>query len=212
MEYLKIALPKGRIGEMSGKLFENLGLQPPNPGRNARKLIVTDEENRIQYFLVKPTDVPTYVEYGAADMGIAGKDVLLEERKNLYEVLKLGFGHCRLVVAGPKELEGREQKMSNKRVATKYPHIAREFFENKRNESVEIIKLNGSVELAPLVGLAEVIVDIVESGETLKANGLTVLETIAEVSACLVVNRVSLKMKSDRIGAIIDGIRKQVQA
>src|SRR5690606_1453763 len=136
----------------------------------SRKLIFTDESGKIRFFLVKPADVPTYVEYGAADMGIVGKDTLLEEGRHLYEVLDLGFAACKMVVAGPAELAGKLDSLNNKRVATKYPRIAREYFEHKRRESIEVIKLNGSVELAPLVGLAEVIVDLVETGRTLKEN------------------------------------------
>jgi len=177
----------------------------------SRKLIFTDETSRIRFFLVKPADVPTYVEYGAADMGIVGKDTLLEEGRHLYEVLDLGFAACRMVVAGPAELAGKLDSLNNKRVATKYPRIAREYFEHKRRESIEVIKLNGSVELAPLVGLSEVIVDIVESGRTLRENGLVVLDTIAEISARVVVNRVSMKMESERINRIVDGLRRQIE-
>jgi ATP phosphoribosyltransferase len=161
--------------------------------------------------LVKPADVPTYVDYGAADMGVVGKDTLMEEGRQLYEVLNLGFAACKMVVAGPKNLEGKLDSLNNKRVATKYPKIARDYFQHKRRESIEIIKLNGSVELAPLVGLSELIVDLVESGRTLKENDLVVLETIADISARLVVNRVSMKMESERINKIIDGIRRQVE-
>lgn len=212
MEYVNIALPKGRIGEMTAQMFHNIGLQGWESLKNSRKLIFTDEVNKVKYFLVKPSDVPTYVEYGSADIGIVGKDVLMEECKNLYEVLNLGFGNCKVVVAGPKELLGKENNLNYKRVGTKYPHIAREYYEHKKNESVEIIKLNGSVELAPLVGLSEVIVDIVETGKTLQENGLVVLETIAQISARVVVNRVSLKMKSKGIEKIIEGLKKQIQS
>lgn len=211
MDYIKVAMPKGRIGELSAKLFESMGFEGLTEAKSSRKLIFTDEKNKIMYFMVKPSDVPVYVEYGSADIGIVGKDVLLEESKNLYEVLNLGFGNCKIVIAGPKELQEKGNEIRYKRVATKYPHIAREYYENKKNESVEIIKLNGSVELAPLAGLAEVIVDIVETGSTLKENGLVVLETIAPVSARLVVNRVSLKMKSTGIEKIIEGLKKQVK-
>ncbi|MDW7658686.1 MAG: ATP phosphoribosyltransferase, partial [Bacillota bacterium] len=158
--------------------------------------------------MAKPADVPTYVDYGAADIGIVGKDTLLEEGRLLYEVLNLGFGSCRMCVCGPASMAGRLDSVPNKRVATKYPRIAREYFETKRRESVEIIRLNGSVELAPLVGLAEVIVDIVESGRTLQENGLVVMETIAPISARMVVNRVSMKMKSDQINPLIQSVRR----
>ena len=211
MRYLNIALSKGRLTELSIELFEAIGIDCSELKNASRKLILCDETNKIKFFLVKPSDVPTYVEYGAADIGIVGKDTLLEEGRNLYEVLNLGFAACRMVVAGPSELYGKLDMLNNKRVATKYPRIARDYFEHKRKESIEIIKLNGSVELAPLVGLSEVIVDLVESGRTLKENGLCVLDTIADISARLVVNRVSLKMESERINRIIDGIRKQLE-
>lgn len=211
MRYLTIALSKGRLADLSIELLENAGInctELKNPGR---KLILSDEENKIKFFMVKPSDVPTYVEYGAADLGIVGKDTLLEEGRNLYEVLNLGFAACKMVVAGPAELAGNLDKLNNKRVATKYPRIAREYFEHKRRESIEVIKLNGSVELAPLVGLSEVIVDLVESGRTLKENGLVILDTIADISARLVVNRVSMKMENERINRIIEGVRKQLE-
>jgi len=198
MRYLTIALSKGRLTDMSVELFEAIGIDCTELKNSSRKLILTDEKNKIKFFLAKPSDVPTYVEYGAADIGIVGKDTLMEEGRHLYEVLNLGFAACKMVVAGPAELMGKLDRLTNKRVATKYPRIAREYFEHKRKESIEVIKLNGSVELAPLVGLSEVIVDLVESGRTLKENGLVVLDTIADISARLVVNRVSMKMKSER--------------
>ncbi len=211
MRYLSIALSKGRLADMSVDLLEKLGINCSEYRDASRKLIFTDETNKIRFFLVKPADVPTYVEYGAADMGVVGKDTLLEEGRHLYEVLNLGFAACRMVVAGPAELVGKLDSLNNKRVATKYPRIAREYFEHKRRESIEVIKLNGSVELAPLVGLSEVIVDIVESGRTLRENGLAVLDTIAEISARVVVNRVSMKMESERINNIVNGLRMQLE-
>ena len=211
MRYLNIALSKGRLTDLSIELFEAIGINCSELKEETRKLILTDEDNKIKFFLVKPSDVPTYVEYGAADIGIVGKDTLLEEGRHLYEVLNLGFAACRMVVAGPANLQGKLDQLNNKRVATKYPRIAREYFEHKRRESIEIIKLNGSVELAPLVGLSEVIVDLVESGRTLKENGLAVLDTISDISARMVVNRVSMKMESERINRIIEGIRKQLE-
>jgi ATP phosphoribosyltransferase len=207
MEYVNIALPKGRIGTLSIELFEKAGIDCSELKAGSRKLVLVDENNKIKFFLVKPSDVPTYVEYGTADIGIVGKDTLLEEGRHLYEVLDLGFGACSMVVAGASELYGKLDQLHNKRVATKYPKIAREYFEHKKNESIEIIKLNGSVELAPLVGLSEIIVDIVESGKTLKENGLVVLETITDISARLVVNRVSFKMKNDKISSLIDNLK-----
>jgi len=211
MRYLTIALSKGRLTELSVKLFEGIGFDCSELKDSSRKLIFTDEKNKVKFFLAKPSDVPTYVEYGAADIGIVGKDTLMEEGRHLYEVLNLGFGACKMVVAGPAELKGKLDQLTNKRVATKYPRIAREYFEHTRRESIEVIKLNGSVELAPLVGLSEVIVDLVESGRTLRENGLVVLETIADISARMVVNRVSMKMESERINRIIEGIRKQLE-
>lgn len=211
MRYITIALSKGRLAELTIELLENIGIDCSEVKKPGRKLILVDEKNKIKFFLAKPSDVPTYVEYGAADIGVVGKDTLLEEGRNLYEVLNLGFAACRMVVAGPAELAGKLDNLNNKRVGTKYPKIAREYFEHKRRETIEVIKLNGSVELAPLVGLSEVIVDIVESGKTLKENGLVVLDTIADISARLVVNRVSMKMESERINRIIEGIRKQLE-
>ena len=211
MRYLTIALSKGRLTDMSVELFEAIGIDCTELKSSSRKLILTDEKNKIKFFLAKPSDVPTYVEYGAADIGIVGKDTLLEEGRHLYEVLNLGFAACRMVVAGPAELMGKLDQLTNKRVATKYPRIAREYFEHKRKESIEVIKLNGSIELAPLVGLPEVIVDLVESGRTLKENGLVVLDTIADISARMVVNRVSMKMESERINSIIEKLRKELE-
>jgi ATP phosphoribosyltransferase len=211
MRYLTIALSKGRLTEMSLELFEGVGIDCTELKSSTRKLILSDERNKIKFFLAKPADVPTYVEYGAADIGIVGKDTLLEEGRNLYEVLDLGFAACRMCLAGPAALEGKVDELNIKRVATKYPAIARNYFERTRRESVEIIKLNGSVELAPLVGLSEVIVDVVESGRTLKENGLVVLDTIADISARMVVNRVSMKMENERIQRIVNGVREQLK-
>ena len=174
----------------------------------SRKLVFTDEKNKFKFILVKASDVPTYVEYGAADIGVVGKDTLLEAGKDLYEMINLGFGACRMAVAGPKELEGKLDSIHNMRVATKYTEIAKNYYHLVKKQSVEIIKLHGSVELAPIVGLSEVIVDIVESGKTLKENGLVVLEEVCDLSARFVVNRVSMKMEADRILALVDTIKK----
>jgi ATP phosphoribosyltransferase len=208
--YLTIALSKGRLTDLSVDLLEKAGIDCTLLKKETRKLILTDEANRVKFFLAKPADVPTYVEYGAADIGIAGKDTLLEDAKDLYEVLNLGFGKCRMCLIGPPELAGKLDNLSNKRVATKYVRITKEYFEHKRRETVEIIKLSGSIELAPLVGLSEMIVDLVETGKTLRENGLVVLDDIAEISARLIVNRVSLKMKSERIKLLIEGIKNQL--
>ncbi len=211
MRYLTIALSKGRLADLSIEMLEKIGIDCSEYRDESRRLIFTDEKSKTRFFLVKPADVPTYVEYGAADIGVVGKDTLLEEGRHLYEVLNLGFAACRMVVAGPAELAGKLDSLNNKRVGTKYPRIAKEYFEHKRRESIEVIKLSGSVELAPLVGLSEVIVDLVESGRTLKDNGLVILDTIADISARLVVNRVSMKMENERINRIIEGLKKQLQ-
>jgi ATP phosphoribosyltransferase len=207
---ITIALSKGRLAEQAIDLLEKAGYDVNAAREKSRKLILEDPKSGLRFILAKPADVPTYVEYGAADIGVVGKDTLLEEGRQLYEVIDLGFGRCRMCVAGPKELEGKLDMIPNKRVGTKYPNITRAYFEGVKNESVEIIKLNGSVELAPLIGLSEVIVDIVESGRTLYENGLEVLETVADISARVVVNRVSMRMKSDEIKPMIDRLREQV--
>ena len=200
MRYLTFAMAKGRLAKDSLKLFEQIGITCEEmKDKDTRKLIFTNEELGMRFFLAKPSDVPTYVEYGAADIGIVGKDTILEEGRNLFEVMDLGLGKCRMYVCGPEsagELLNRNEII---RVATKYPNIAKDYFSSEKNQTVEIIKLNGSVELAPIVGLSEVIVDIVETGSTLKENGLTVLEEICPLSARVVVNQVSLRMQHERI-------------
>ncbi|HHT93048.1 MAG TPA: ATP phosphoribosyltransferase [Clostridiaceae bacterium] len=210
MKYLNIALAKGRLAKQAADIFANTGINTSGLLEDSRKLIITDEENKVRFFLVKPSDVPTYVEYGAADIGICGRDTLLEEGRDLYEVIDLGIGKCRMCVAGPASLAGKLDNIPNKRVATKYPNISREYYQRVKRESVEIIELSGSVELAPLVGLSEVIVDIVESGKTLQDNGLVVLETICDISARMIVNKVSMKIERVRISKILDSIRKQL--
>ncbi len=208
MRYLTFALPKGRLAKKVLHMLEKQGITCSEIYTDTRKLIFVNEELKLKFFMAKTSDVPTYVEYGAADIGVVGKDTILEEKRNLYEVVDLGFGKCDMVVAGPKEMKEQLKYNNSIRVATKYPNIAKDYFYNKKNQKVEIIKLNGSVELAPLVGLAEVIVDIVETGTTLKENGLVVLEKIVPVSARMVVNRVSMKMESERINKIIKGLRE----
>ncbi|HHW67245.1 MAG: phosphoribosyltransferase [Epulopiscium sp.] len=211
MRYLTFALAKGRLADKTMELLESIGFTCEEMKEKSRKLIFTNEELKLKFFLAKATDVPTYVEYGAADIGVVGKDTLLEEKRNLYEVLNLGFGKCRMVVAGPKEMKEKlESGQDLLRVATKYPNIASDYFYHKKQQTVEIIKLNGSVELAPIVGLAEVIVDIVETGSTLKENGLFVLEEICPLSARMVVNRVSMKMEYDRITDLIEKAKKVI--
>ncbi len=208
MRYLTFALGKGRLAKTALELFEKIGIRCDEmKDTDSRKLIFVNEERKLRFFLSKGPDVPTYVEYGAADIGIVGKDTIMEEGRKLYEVLDLGFGNCNMCVCGPKsagELLNHGQLI---RVATKYPHIAKDYFYNKRHQTVEIIKLNGSIELAPIVGLSEVIVDIVETGATLRENGLDVLEKICPLSARMVVNQVSMKMENERISQIIRDIR-----
>lgn len=208
---LTIALSKGRLADQTLDLMEKAGYDVTAAREKSRKLILEDQVAGLRFILAKPSDVPTYVEYGAADIGVVGKDTLLEEGRQLYEVLDLGLGRCRMCVAGPASLKDKLDEIPNKRVGTKYPNITRNYFEGVKKESVEIIKLNGSVELAPLTGLAEVIVDIVESGRTLYENGLDVLETVADISARLVVNRVSMKMKADEIKPMISKLREALE-
>ncbi len=210
MRYLTFALAKGRLATQALKLLEKQGITCEEMYTESRKLIFVNEELKLKFFLAKANDVPTYVEYGAADIGIVGKDTLLEERRNLFEVVDLGFGKCNMVVAGLASMQETLKNNNHIRVATKYPNIAKDYFYNKKNQKVEIIKLNGSIELAPLVGLSDVIVDIVETGSTLKENGLVVLETICPLSARMVVNRVSMKMESERINNIIQGLRERI--
>ena len=205
MRYLTVALAKGRLAELAMDIFSQIGMDCSEmKDKKTRKLIFPNEEKKMKFILVKASDVPTYVEYGAADIGIVGKDTLLEESRNLYEMVDLGFGKCRMCVCGPKELKGKLDSMTNLTVASKYPHIASKYFQEDKGLTIELIKLNGSVELAPLVGLSDVIVDIVETGATLKENGLDVLEEIVELSARFVVNKVSMKMEKDRIMEIVE--------
>ena len=208
MKYLTFALAKGRLAKKSLALFEQIGISMDEmKDPDTRKLIFVNEDLKIKMFLAKASDVPTYVEYGAADIGVVGKDTLLEEGRRLYEVLDLGFGKCRMCVCGPKPAAEYLQHQELIRVASKYPNIAKDYFYNKKHQTVEIIKLHGSVELAPIVGLSEVIVDIVETGTTLKENGLEVLEEICPLSARVVVNQVSMKMENERIMKLIRDIK-----
>ncbi len=207
MRYLTIALAKGRLAHTAMEVFEELGI-PCEAMKEAdtKKLVFYNEEQKYKFFLAKAPDVPTYVEYGAADIGIVGEDTILEESRNLYEVMDLGFGKCRMCVCGPPSAKEKLQHGELIRVASKYPRIAKDYFYNKKFQTVEIIKLNGSVELAPMVGLSEVIVDIVETGSTLRANGMEVLEEIGSLSARMVVNQVSLKMEQERIRKLIQDL------
>ncbi len=211
MRYLTFALTKGRLAFKTLELLEQVGITCEEmKDKDSRKLIFVNEELKLKFFLAKGPDVPTYVEYGAADIGIVGKDTIMEEGRKLYEVLDLGFGKCRMCVCGPES--AREYLNNNQliRVATKYPHIAKDYFYNQKNQTVELIKLNGSIELAPIVGLSEVIVDIVETGSTLRENGLQVLETICPLSARVVVNPVSMRMENERITDLIRKLKTLV--
>ncbi len=212
MRYLTFALGKGRLANKTLETFEKIGITCEEmKDKNTRKLIFVNEELKLRFFLAKGPDVPTYVEYGAADIGIVGKDTILEEARNIYEVLDLGFGKCRMCICGPKESKELLQHHELIRVATKYPRIAKDYFYNKKHQTVEIIKLNGSIELAPIVGLAEVICDIVETGSTLRENGLEVLEEVCPLSARMVVNQVSMKMEHERITKLITDLKSVLE-
>lgn len=209
---ITLALAKGRLAEQTFDLLERMGIDCSEPRNPGRQLVLWDRANNIRFILVKPSDVPTYVDHGVADLGVVGKDTLLEAGRPLYEVLDLTFGKCRLCVAGYEKPQGNSVSHATFRVATKYPNIAKSYW-GAQGRTIEIIELHGSVELGPVIGLSDVILDIVESGSTLRANGLTVLEdVVTDVSARLVCNRVSLKTKRDRVRALIDGLDEQVRA
>ena len=208
---ITFALAKGRLAEQAFTLLENLGIDCSEPRNPGRQLVLWDKKNNIRFILVKPSDVPTYVDHGVADFGVVGKDTLLEAGRPLYEVLDLTFGKCRLCIAGYADQKNQQATRATFRVATKYPNVARAYYDAK-GQTIEIIELHGSIELGPVIGLSDVILDIVESGSTLRANGLSVLEEVAECSARLVVNRVSMKTKRERIRQIIDGMTEQVRA
>lgn len=208
MRYLTFALAKGRLAKQTLEIFEKFGITCEEmKDKDTRKLIFVNEELKLKFFLAKAGDVPTYVEYGAADIGIVGKDTILEEGRNILEVVDLGIGKCRMCVCGPESAKELLKHHEMIRVASKYPNIAKNYFYNKKHQTVEIIKLNGSVELAPIVGLSEVIVDIVETGATLRENGLEVLEEICPLSARMVVNQVSMKMENERIMRLIKELK-----
>ena len=212
MRYITIALSKGRLAQKALDMFEHIGITCDEmKDESTRKLIFVNEELGIKCFRAKPSDVPTYVEYGAADIGIVGKDTILEEGRKLYEVLDLKTGKCKMCVCGP--VAAKEKLMHHEliRVASKYPNIAKDYFYNKKHQTVEIIKLNGSIELAPIVGLSEVICDIVETGSTLRENGLSILEEVCPLSARMVVNQVSMKMESERISELIQKLKKVIK-
>ena len=209
--YLTCALTKGRLANQTLELLEKVGITCEEmKDKNSRKLIFVNEELKLRFFLSKGPDVPTYVEYGAADIGVVGKDTLLEEGRRVYEVLDLGFGKCRMCVCGPAEAKELLQHHEMIRVASKYPNIAKDYFYNKKHQTVDIIKLNGSVELGPIVGLSDVIVDIVETGGTLRENGLDVLEEVCPLSARMIVNQVSMQMQPERIKELINRLRENI--
>ncbi len=211
MRYLTFALAKGRLAKKTLTYLEKIGIEMEEmKDPDTRKLIFVNEELKIKMFLSKASDVPTYVEYGAADIGVVGKDTILEEGRKLYEVMDLGFGKCTMCVCGPESARELLKHQQLIRVASKYPNIAKDYFNNIKHQTVEVIKLHGSVELAPIVGLSEVIVDIVETGTTLKENGLTVLEEICPLSARVVVNQVSMKMENERITGILNALKKEM--
>ena len=207
--YLTIALCKGRVANQTMDLLEKLGIKCEEiKDKSTRKLIFVDEEHKLKFFLAKGPDVPTYVEYGAADLGVVGSDIIDEEQRGVIELLDLGFGKCRMCVCGPASAKDLLMHREQIRVATKYPVIAKDYFHNKKYQTVDIIKLNGSVELGPIVELSDVIVDIVETGSTLRENGLEVLEEINPISSRLIVNKVSLKMQKERI----EELSKEIKA
>jgi ATP phosphoribosyltransferase len=210
-DWITIAIPKGRILEESVELFGKIGIDCRELLSDSRKLIFENSQQQMRYMIVRATDVPTYVEYGCADLGIVGKDTLMEQGKELYEPLDLKFGYCRMIIAELAELSKKDDPSTwnNIRIATKYPNITEKYFAAKGIQ-VELIKLYGSIELAPIVGLTERIVDLVETGETLKQNGLVEVETIAEITCRLIVNRASLKTKHERISKIIEGLEQHI--
>ena len=210
-DYITIALTKGRLANKTMELLEKLGIKCDEiKDKSTRKLIFTDEKNKLKFFLAKGPDVPTYVEYGAADLGVVGSDIIDEEQRRVTELLDLGFGKCRMCVCGPKDASELLLHREQIRVATKYPVIAKDYFHNKKYQTVDIIKLNGSVELGPIVELSDVIVDIVETGSTLRENGLEVLEEICPISSRLIVNRVSMKMQKERIEKLVEDIKSNL--
>ena len=205
---INIALPKGRLGEKVYAMFEKAGYECPSIKENNRKLIFENEEKGVRYFWVKPSDVAIYVERGAADIGVAGKDIICEYEPDIYELLDLNMGKCRMCVAGKKEFYDDTDRTL--KVATKFVNIASKYYASISRD-IDIIKLNGSIEIAPILGLSDVIVDIVETGTTLKENDLAVLETIMPISARLIANKVSFKFKTAEIERIAESLGAQVK-
>jgi ATP phosphoribosyltransferase len=211
MAELTIAIAKGRLQEEALGLFQRIGVVVSDKAAESRRLQVEDTSGRYSFLLVKPADVPVYVEYGIADAGVCGRDVLMESDADVHEPLDLGFGRCKLVVAGKPELAQRGyDPLVAARVATKYPKVAADYFQ-RRGIPVELIVLSGSVELAPLLGLAEHIVDLVETGQTLRDNGLVVIDTIAESTARLIVNRASYHLKRASVANLIEALRAEIK-
>ena len=206
---LNIALPKGRLGEKVYAMFEAAGFECPSIKENNRKLIFENAEKQVRYFWVKPSDVAIYVERGAADIGVAGKDILLEYEPDVYELLDLNLGKCRMAVAAPADFRDNENRTL--RVATKFTNIAAAYYAGIGRQ-IDIIKLNGSIELAPILGLSDVIVDIVETGTTLKENNLAVMQTILPISAGLIANKASFQFKGRQIESLLDQVRNQVNS
>ena len=207
-KYINIALPKGRLGEKVYGLLEKLGYGCPAVLENSRKLVFEDDANGVRYFWVKPSDVAIYVETGVADVGVVGKDILLEQNPDVYELLDLGFGKCRMAVAGKKgEILPLDKTI---KVATKFPNIAKKYFSSKSRE-IDIIKLNGSIELAPILGMSDVIVDIVETGSTLRENDLEVYTDIVNISARFIANKTSFRFKTEEIELMKSKIEKEIK-
>ena len=211
MQYLTIALPKGKLFYLAKDLFAKVGFVADNLEEKTRKLVITNEELKLKFIIAKTADVPTYVEHGAADIGVIGKDVLMEAQKDVYELLDLGFGRCHLMMAVPKDKKrAKLTDYTHTRVATKFPNVAKQFFTSKGMQ-MEYIKMNGSIELGPIVGLSESIVDIVETGTTLRENNLEEIAFIAEASARLIANRASFKLKFDRISKLVKALEMELE-
>lgn len=211
MQYLTIALPKGKLFYLDKDLFAKVGFVADNLEEKSRKLVITNEELKLKFIIAKTADVPTYVEHGAADIGVIGKDVLMEAQKDVYELLDLGFGRCHLMMAVPKDKKrAKLTDYTHTRVATKFPNVAKQFFTSKGMQ-MEYIKMNGSIELGPIVGLSESIVDIVETGTTLRENNLDEIAFIAKASARLIANRASFKLKFDRISKLVKALEMELE-
>lgn len=211
MQYLTIALPKGKLFYLAKDLFAKVGFVADNLEEKSRKLVITNEELKLKFIIAKTDDVPTYVEHGAADIGVIGKDVLMEAQKDVYELLDLGFGRCHLMMAVPKDKKrAKLTDYTHTRVATKFPNVAKQFFTSKGMQ-MEYIKMNGSIELGPIVGLSESIVDIVETGTTLRENNLDEIAFIAKASARLIANRASFKLKFDRISKLVKALEMELE-